>query len=112
MSLTIQGLLRDSITICDSGSTDAFGTRPPEIRAANVSCRFVESGEQVWNRSNNGGGVVMLGTAQVWIDGDAPVQYGDTVIDDTTGKKYRVVKISKPKDLFETGVDHTKLVLE
>lgn len=54
----------------------------------------------------------MLGTAQVWIDGDAPVQYGDTVIDDTTGKKYRVVKISKPKDLFETGVDHTKLVLE
>lgn len=108
MSLTIQGLLRDSITICDSGSTDAFGTRPPEIRAENVACRFVESGEQTWKN----GGVVMLGTAQVWIDGDAPVQYGDTVIDNSTGKKYRVVKITKPKDLFETGVDHTKLVLE
>lgn len=110
-SLTITGLLNSRCDIYTKREANEFGEGQEETFVVkNAKCRFVEHAVQRFDK--NHGGVVIMGNAEAWLDGNQPVSTGMIYIDKESGKKFRIVSVDKPRDLFVRGVDHTKLILE
>lgn len=110
-SLTITELLHSKCDIYTKREANEFGEGSSEQYVVrDAKCRFVEHDVQKFDKSQ--GGVVVIGNAEAWLNGDQPVKTGMIYIDKESGKKFRIVNVSKPRDLIVRGVDHTKLILE
>lgn len=109
-SKTLRGLLNQRVSIYTAGQANEYGEGLARAEVlSNVACRFVEGG--LVQFSKVAGGVVELGNAQLWLDGDAPVVVGHVVCAPNR-REYRVIKVAKPVDIGGKRPDHTKCILE
>ena len=122
MSFTLEGQLNQTVTLMRlnkhdayGGSVDAYGktqgsATTETVIARNIECRFVDTGKT--NQAFMQHGPMILGKAQIWLDGDVGVANGDVVIT-KEGVKYTVMLATKARDvIYSEEVDHTHCILE
>lgn len=124
MSFTLDGLTNQIVTIMRLNKQDAYGaavdaygnptggqqSAKDTVICKDVPCRFVDTGKT--NQAVMQHGPMVLGKAQIWLDGDVGTANGDVVLTQE-GVKYTVMLVTKARDvLYAEDVDHTHCVLE
>lgn len=111
-SFTIAGCTLQRISVYSAGNRDVYGNgQARTLVLDNILARFVEKGKSHFQIMQKG--PVTLGSAQAWIDGDAPIMKGHIVVAEDTKQEYTVIEVTKGRDVIMANhVDHTHILLE